>query len=361
MKVWIDTEFNGYRGNFDSLTLVDENNRHFYECVACASPDPWVKEHVIPVLNRQPILLSELQLKLETFLQPYNSVHLIAERPDDIRHFCDLLITGPGTRINTPTLTMEIRRDLDGAVSKTPHNALEDAIAIKAEFLRLTPFKVPKTVLLHDESLRGIDPDALNLTDEQQCRIGAECRVNLQYFTDVLLRHSPPIQEAPSIDPKTKPIHLLFAVNSFDKRSWSSMLKKKARDFPAIETDVVQKGLGLYWRSPRFSGDSSYVSAVIIELIHGSFYDHDSFKNLHDMLMFQHVNTPEVLPVFVITASIIHFETRVRNYKKMYPNGYSKTKMRFVHLTSILPKISLESQLTLRTQKVLLELRTLSQ
>jgi hypothetical protein len=33
-------------------------------------------------------------------------------------------------RINTPPLTMEIRRDLD-AVSEIPHNALADARAIK--------------------------------------------------------------------------------------------------------------------------------------------------------------------------------------------------------------------------------------
>lgn len=139
MKLWIDTEFNSHQGAFISIGLVDAEGRTFYEAVNCTEYiDVWVALNVIPVLNTKPISLSLLKTKLEVWLEPYTNVHLIADWPDDIRHFCDLLITGPGARINTPRLTMEIRRDLDNAKSAIPHNALEDALAIKAEYLRLT-------------------------------------------------------------------------------------------------------------------------------------------------------------------------------------------------------------------------------
>lgn len=139
MRVWIDTEFNGYQGALISIGLVDEEGRTFYEAVYCKQPIiEWVDLNVLTVLNKTPTSLALLKAKLEVWLEPYTNVHLIADWPDDIRHFCDLLITGPGTRINTPRLTMEVRRDLDGAQSAVPHNALEDAIAIKREYLRLT-------------------------------------------------------------------------------------------------------------------------------------------------------------------------------------------------------------------------------
>lgn len=139
MKIWIDTEFNGYKGALLSVALVAEDGREFYEVLH--SPEmivDWVSKNVIPVLNKAATFKHVVKPKLAEFLSPYDDIHVIADWPDDIRHFCDLLITGPGTRIDTPTLTMEIRRDLDGAVSKIPHNALEDARAIKEEYLRLT-------------------------------------------------------------------------------------------------------------------------------------------------------------------------------------------------------------------------------
>ena len=139
MKIWIDTEFNDYQGSLISIALVDAEGRTFYEAPWCNEVlTEWVRDNVSPVVGIPCTSLRLVQHKLEVWLEPYTSVHLIADWPDDIRHFCDLLITGPGKRISTPRLTMEIRRDLDGAQSAIPHNALQDAIAIKNEYLRLT-------------------------------------------------------------------------------------------------------------------------------------------------------------------------------------------------------------------------------
>lgn len=130
MRIWIDTEFNGYKGDLISIALVAENGAAWYQSLACDKPEPWVAQHVMPVVNNAPVTREVMQAQLEAFLAPYAHVHLVADWPDDISHFCQLLITGPGTRLNTPTLTMEVRRDLD-AVSDVPHNALHDAIAMR--------------------------------------------------------------------------------------------------------------------------------------------------------------------------------------------------------------------------------------
>lgn len=134
MKLFIDTEFNEFKGELISMALVDENGVFFYEVLPCVNPGPWVAEHVMPILEKAPIRLDQLQARLQAFLSHYDSVHLIADWPEDIKHFCDALIVGPGMRINTPPLTMEIRRDLD-AVSHLPHNALADAFAIRAKYM----------------------------------------------------------------------------------------------------------------------------------------------------------------------------------------------------------------------------------
>lgn len=130
MKIYIDTEFNEFQGELISMALVAESGQEFYEVLPCENPGPWVAENVMPILFKAPISKEALQLRLQHWLAQFPEVHLIADWPEDIQHFCQALITGPGMRINTPPLTMEIRRDLD-AVSELPHNALADARAIR--------------------------------------------------------------------------------------------------------------------------------------------------------------------------------------------------------------------------------------
>jgi hypothetical protein len=130
MNLYIDTEFNEFGGALISMALVSECGREFYEVLPCAEPGDWVAEHVMPILGKTEIPGHQFQAKLQTFLGHFESIHVVADWPEDIQHFCSALITGPGMRINTPPLTMEIRRDLD-AESALPHNALADARAIR--------------------------------------------------------------------------------------------------------------------------------------------------------------------------------------------------------------------------------------
>lgn len=134
MILYIDTEFNSFKGALISIALVAQSGQEFYQSMGCASPDPWVAKHVMPVIGIEPMAKTVVQAVLQDFLMQFDSVHIIADWPEDIQHFCELLITGPGQRLNTPPLTMEVRRDLD-AESRIPHNALEDARAIRAKHM----------------------------------------------------------------------------------------------------------------------------------------------------------------------------------------------------------------------------------
>ena len=135
MKLFIDGEWNSYGGELISLALVPEIGEHFYEVLGCNNPDPWVAENVMPKLRKIPITMSLMQEKLEAYLSQFESIHIVADWPEDIMWFCKVLITGPGTRINTPPLSLEILR-VD-TVSTNPHNALADAGALRAWSLGL--------------------------------------------------------------------------------------------------------------------------------------------------------------------------------------------------------------------------------
>ena len=130
MKLYLDCEFNEFKGALISMALVAEDGREWYEVVPCENPGPWVAVHVMPILGKLALpCVRDLSDSLQCFLSAFDSVHVVADWPDDIAHFCNALIIGPGLRINTPPLTMEVLR-ID-APSDNPHNALADARGIR--------------------------------------------------------------------------------------------------------------------------------------------------------------------------------------------------------------------------------------
>ena len=140
MEVFIDCEWNGYRGALITMALVAMDGREMYVGMPITdSLDPWVREHVVPHIGDPQPMAGRLDLasRIAAFLAPYEAVHLIADWPEDIERFCRALITGPGMRVDTPPLTMEVRRDLDAVASAVPHNALEDARALRSSYLTL--------------------------------------------------------------------------------------------------------------------------------------------------------------------------------------------------------------------------------
>lgn len=142
MKFYIDTEFNGFGGKLMSMAIAPGNVNipEFYrEIIMTDQLDPWVAVNIVPQMFQAPVSYSEFQFALSTYLLDikqywYDEIIIVADWPDDIRHFCESLITGPGERIMVPT---NIKFELDLNIeytSEVAHNALWDARAIRNTF-----------------------------------------------------------------------------------------------------------------------------------------------------------------------------------------------------------------------------------
>lgn len=137
MKLFLDCEFNGFGGELISLALVDENNDYFYEVLTCSNPIAWVKEHVMPRLNQDPIEHKQFQIRLQQFLLQYDSLEIIADWPEDFTLFTKSLVLSAGKCMSTPPLSMRLWMEdaIETHVASTnPHNALADAQALKASY-----------------------------------------------------------------------------------------------------------------------------------------------------------------------------------------------------------------------------------
>jgi hypothetical protein len=134
MKLFIDTEFNGFQGKLMSMALVPEDDSvpEFYREIEMTDQlDPWVKENVVPHMFLVPVPYSQFQNELSKYLREVGECTIVADWPDDLRYFCEALITGPGEMI---FLSNKINFQLDTFIqyeSEVPHNALYDARAIK--------------------------------------------------------------------------------------------------------------------------------------------------------------------------------------------------------------------------------------
>jgi hypothetical protein len=146
MRYYLDTEFNEFGGDLMSLALVRDDGESLY----LVYPDleeygSWVKENVVPILWSIPSPITGMAYKLEDhkegayhiqeFLHGDPHPVILTDWPDDIRYFCQAIITGPGMMINTgPSIVFQMVRvdayptTLEDAVQ---HNAWWDAMALR--------------------------------------------------------------------------------------------------------------------------------------------------------------------------------------------------------------------------------------
>jgi hypothetical protein len=137
-RYFIDTEFNGMGGQLISMALAPEDLTHpvFYRELRLKEPlETWVVENVITKLDDAPVDYETFQKDLEAFLAEVGDCTIIADWPDDITYFTKALITGPGTAIQTPAITLVLDRRIDGVESATPHHAMADAVANRKFYL----------------------------------------------------------------------------------------------------------------------------------------------------------------------------------------------------------------------------------
>jgi hypothetical protein len=159
MRYFLDTEFNGFGGGLISLALVPESDTYrtyhnedipldsLYLATICKNPEPWVAENVIPLVdigNPEYVPISQFGHKIAEYFRVHlymtgdPRIEIITDWPDDIRYFCECLITKPGEMVNLGSFAFQMIRvdayptTLPGAVQ---HNALWDARALRHLFV----------------------------------------------------------------------------------------------------------------------------------------------------------------------------------------------------------------------------------
>ena len=139
MRYFLDTEFNGFGGKLISLALVGDNGRELYVATDCHFPGEWVKKNVLPIIKcegAEPIMIDHAHFgqAIAIFLQGDPEPAIVTDWPDDVRFFCESVVTGPGQMVAIPRLLFDVVRvdayptELPGAIE---HNALWDARALK--------------------------------------------------------------------------------------------------------------------------------------------------------------------------------------------------------------------------------------
>lgn len=138
MRFYLDTEFNGFDGQLISLALVPEDaSFEFYEALHCDWPTPWVKKHVMPVINKTPVALEYFQSELVAYLSLFTDIVIIADWPMDISFFCQALMMEDWAACScSKNISFQVRMDLNTRASTNPHNALDDARALREMALK---------------------------------------------------------------------------------------------------------------------------------------------------------------------------------------------------------------------------------
>jgi hypothetical protein len=134
MRFYLDTEFNGFGGPLISMALVSPDGAAFYEVqeLLCQI-DPWVQEHVYPVLNKEDVLPAEFRARFHAFITRFREPTIYCDWHADAAHFCNML-AGPdyGSSLDFACRIMILNTPPGAIVSANPHNALADARALMA-------------------------------------------------------------------------------------------------------------------------------------------------------------------------------------------------------------------------------------
>ena len=145
MRYFLDTEYNGNCGALLSLALVPDDGEELYVTLATDEPIvEWVQRHVVPYLDTVPEQLTCPRLSrsdaagaIERYLRHDDEAVIIADWPEDIAQFCNLMITGEGDMIDVRDVTfrlLPLSNFSTAANSKVPHNALHDARSLRDHY-----------------------------------------------------------------------------------------------------------------------------------------------------------------------------------------------------------------------------------
>ena len=139
MRYFLDCEFNGFGGAFISIGVAPEaaDAAPFYEATSCENPTPWVRDAVLPALRTEPKPVADIACAFAAYLADDPDPLLVADWPEDIAHAAQLLTLGT-RRLVVGTVRfelLEVSNFSTDVLSKVPHNAYEDALALREYML----------------------------------------------------------------------------------------------------------------------------------------------------------------------------------------------------------------------------------
>lgn len=139
--LFLDTEFNGFGGELISMALVSDEGREWYQVLGV--PDrvhPWVADHVIPRLAKEPLGENVFRFSLHTFLLNFRSPVVVCDWHADAEHFAASLASADyGSSLNYDCTIRIIGPTETQPEPETPHNALSDARALRDWYLAQAP------------------------------------------------------------------------------------------------------------------------------------------------------------------------------------------------------------------------------
>lgn len=130
--LYLDTEFNGFKGPLISMALVSPEGDEWYQVVECEGEiDPWVAENVMPKLGKAAISKAEFSVQLHKFIRQFDDPLIVCDWHADLMHFFEAF-HGADYR---DSLDFRCRTLLLSGASDVrpiaPHNALSDACALR--------------------------------------------------------------------------------------------------------------------------------------------------------------------------------------------------------------------------------------
>lgn len=139
MNIYLDCEFNGFKGELLSMAIVAADNYFWHGALLPSSPDivePWVKDNVLPVYLNRAMKFNNRETfntSLRKFLQRFHKPNLCTDWYADLEYFFSCFNGKTYKDSFAYACTTEIKL-IDQLKSEIPHNALFDAIALKQQW-----------------------------------------------------------------------------------------------------------------------------------------------------------------------------------------------------------------------------------
>lgn len=135
-KLFLDVEFNGFRGDLISLALVSDDSQEWYEVLSePIAWNDWVYENVFPKLGKEPIGETAFKSSLHQFLRQFDCPTVICDAHADLVHF---FASFQGAEYTSSLIDFHCKVELladSECKPDNPHNALSDARALRDWYL----------------------------------------------------------------------------------------------------------------------------------------------------------------------------------------------------------------------------------